>query len=202
VDLTSILIEDGYLKTKEIIEAFKIIKRKDFLPKNVKKLSEQNSALPIGYSQTISQPLTVAFMLELLSPQTGEKILDIGSGSGFTTAILSCIVGKKGKVIALEIIPELLKVGEENVSKYNFVKKGIASFILGDGKKGYKKEAPFDKILCSAEAEFVPDSLKEQLKTGGKIVIPVKSSIILLEKKRNGNFDKKEFYGFSFVPLV
>ncbi|MDI6891347.1 MAG: class I SAM-dependent methyltransferase, partial [Thermodesulfovibrionales bacterium] len=129
-----------------------------------------------------SQPLVVAFMLEQLEPKEGDKILDIGSGSGWTTALLAHIVSQKGnpkseirnpkqiqngKVIAMEVIPELKEFGEKNVAKYNFIKKGLVEFILADGSKGYKKEAPFDKILVSATAEkFFPD-WKEQLKIGG-----------------------------------
>lgn len=202
MDLTDFLIKKGYLKINNIIDAFKKIKRADFILDGIKNLSEENSALPIGYGQTISQPLTVAFMLELLSPKKGEKVLDVGFGSGWTTALLSHIVGDKGKVFAIEFIPELFEFGKKNVSKYNFNEKKIANFILGDGKDGYEKESPFDRILCSAEAKTVPISFKKQLKKGGRIVIPVKSSIFLLEKISENKFKEKEFYGFSFVPLV
>ncbi len=202
MDLIDILIKEKYLKTERIINAFRGINREDFLPEGMKNLSKENSALPIGFGQTISQPLTVAFMLELLSPKEGEKILDIGSGSGFSTALLSFIVKEKGRVFGMEIIPELLRFGEKNVSKYNFIKKGIAFFVLGDGKMGYEREAPFDKILCSASSKKVPSALKKQLKIGGKIVIPLKSSIFLFEKKTEKEFKETEFYGFSFVPLV
>ncbi len=111
------LIEEDWLESKSIIEAFKQVDRKDFLSKQKKNLAGLNRALPIGHDQTISQPLVVAFMLEKLNPQEGDKILDIGSGSGWTTALLSEIVGENGKVTALEIIPELKDFGKENVSK-------------------------------------------------------------------------------------
>jgi len=196
------LIKEGWLKTERIIEAFKKIKRVDFLPENLKNLAELNEALPIGFGQTISQPLVVAFMLELLQPEEGEKILDIGSGSGWTTALLAQIVGEKGKVIALEVIPQLVEFGKKNVSKYNFLEKGVVEFILGDGTKGYEKEAPFDKILVSAEAKKFYSSWQEQLKIGGRIVVPIKNSIWLFVKKSEKNFEKKEFPGFVFVPLI
>jgi len=196
------LIEGGWLKTSRIIEAFRKIKRIDFLPENLKDLAEANEALPIGYGQTISQPLVVAFMIELLSPEPGEKILDVGAGSGWTTALLAEIVGEKGKVIGLEIVPELVEFGKKNVSKYNFIKKGIVEFICADGSKGYKKEAPFDKILCSAEAKKVPQPWKDQLKVGGKIVTPIGSSIWLFEKREKNDFRSREFPGFVFVPLI
>lgn len=197
------LIQEGWLKTPEIIEAFFEIKRADFMPEDIKNLAELNEALPIGYGQTISQPLVVAFMIEQMQPQAGEKILDIGSGSGWTTALLAHIVGQKGKVIAMELVPELKEFGEKNVGKYNFIKKGIAEFFCVDGSKGYKKEAPFDKILASAAAQGeIPKTWKDQLKTGGRIVCPVMSSIWILIKKSESEFEEIEHPGFAFVPLV
>ncbi|XOB46293.1 MAG: protein-L-isoaspartate O-methyltransferase [Candidatus Nealsonbacteria bacterium] len=196
------LIKDGWLKTPGIIEAFKKIKRIDFMPEDVKDLAEINEALPIGYGQTISQPLVVAFMLEQLGPQKGDKILDIGSGSGWTTALLSHVVGNKGKVIAIEIVSELKEFGEKNVSKYNFVEKGIVEFICADGSKGYEKEAPFDRILASASAQKLPSAWKEQLKIGGRIVTPIGSSIWLYVKKTENDFEEIEYPGFAFVPLI
>jgi len=196
------LIKEGWLKTPEVISAFKKIKRVDFLPEDLKDLAELNEALPISFGQTISQPLVVAFMLELLEPKKGEKILDIGSGSGWTSALLGEIVGSNGKIIAIEIVPELVEFGKKNVGKYNFVEKGIVEFICADGSKGYEKEAPFDKILVSATAIRIPDSWKKQLKVGGRIVTPINSSIWLFIKKSETEFDQIEYPGFVFVPLI
>ncbi len=98
--------------------------------------------------------------------------MDVGSGSGWTTAILAEIVADKGKVFAIEIVPELKEFGEKNVAKYGFIEKGIVEFILGDGSEGYKKEAPYDRILVSATALNTPDNLKQQLKVGGILVLP------------------------------
>jgi len=211
------LIREGWLKTPRIIEAFQKIKRVDFLPPDIKNLAELNEALPIGLGQTISQPLVVAFMLEQLQPEPGDKILDVGSGSGWTSALLAhCVsIGElneklkikneklEGKIIAIETIPELKTFGENNVKKYSFIEKGIVEFICADGSKGYKEEAPFDKILCSAAVQKgIPKSWKEQLKIGGRIVTPVGSSIWLLVKKSESEFEQTEFPGFSFVPLI
>ena len=206
------LIQEGWLKTPRIIKAFREIKRVDFMftrrslgegGPDLEELAELNEALPIDHGQTISQPLVVAFMIEQLQPEAGQKILDIGSGSGWTSALLAEIVGPKGKVIAIEIVPELKEFGEKNVAKYNFIKKGTVKFICADGSKGYKKEAPFDKILASAALqEKVPQDWKEQLKVGGRIVTPIGSSIWLLEKKSEKEFEKTEFPGFAFVPLI
>jgi len=196
------LIQNGWLKTPRITEAFKKIKRIDFLPEDIKDLAELNEALPIGYGQTISQPLVVAFMIEQLEPKQGDKILDIGFGSGWTSALLAEIVGEKGKIIAIEIIPGLMEFGKQNVIKYNFIEKGIAEFICADGSKGYKKEAPFDKILVSAAAERCFPSWKEQLKIGGRIVTPIGSSIWIFIKKSETEFEEIEHPGFAFVPLI
>lgn len=197
------LIEEGWLLSPHIIKAFRKIKRVDFLPQDIKDLAELNQALPIGFGQTISQPLVVAFMLEKLDPREGDKILDIGSGSGWTTALLAEIVGKKGKVIGIELIPELMEFGKRNVSRYNFVEEGRVKFFCQDGSKGCEKEAPFDKILCSAAAQNkLPRAWKEQLKIGGRIVTPIHFSIWLFLKKSDKEFEEKEFPGFTFVPLI
>ena len=201
-NLIDYLIEEGYLNTKAIINAFKVVKRRDFVPEEIKDLAELDSPLSIGYGQTISQPLVVAFMLELLQPKPGEEILDIGSGSGWTSALMAQIVGERGKVIAIEIIPQLAKFGRKNISRYNFIKKGIVKIVCGDGSIGFAGEAPFDKILASASAKKLPSAWKQQLKVGGRIVASIKDSIWVFEKKPNGQFKEKEYPGFVFVPLV
>ncbi|GAI12573.1 unnamed protein product, partial [marine sediment metagenome] len=192
-----------WLKTPKIIGAFREIKRADFMPEDMRNLAELNEALPIGYGQTISQPLTVAFMLEQLQPESGDNILDIGSGSGWTTALLAQMVGPKGKITAIEIVPELKEFGEKNVAKYNFIEKGLVESICADGSKGYKKEAPFDKILASAAVQGkIPQAWKEQIKIGGRIVTPIGSSIWVLIKKSKKEFEEIEYPGFAFVPLI
>ncbi len=203
MSLIDSLVKEGWLKSERIIKAFRKIERKDFLPEDMHDLAELNEALPIGQGQTISQPLVVAFMIEGLEPQPGDKILDVGAGSGWTSALLGEIVGEKGKVVALEIIPELKEFGQKNVVKYNFIKKGIVQFVLADGSKGYLKEAPFDKILASAAVQKkIPQAWREQLKVGGIIVSPWGSSIWLLKKKSETEFEETEYPGFAFVPLV
>ena len=199
------LIQQGYLKTPRIIEAFKKIKREDFVPENLKDEADVNAPLPIGWGQTISQPLTVAFMLELLQPEPGDKILDIGAGSGWQTALLAYCVSyqdKLGKIFAIERIPELLEFGKNNVAKYNFTEKGIVNFVCGDGSRGLNIKAPFDKIIVAASAEKIPEAWKEQLEVRGRLVTSVQSSIWLLVKENEGKFNEQEFPGFAFVPLV
>lgn len=207
------LIETGYLKTPSIIEAFKKIDRADFVPENLKDEAYLNIPLPIGFGQTISQPLTVAFMFELLQPEKGNKILDIGFGSGWTSALLAEIVGEKGKIFAIERIPELCEFGKKNIAKYNFlaphrtcfgagIEKGRAEFICADGTKGWPDKAPFDKIIAAASARKIPQAWRDQLKTGGRLVTPVEGSIWLLIKKSKQEFEESEYPGFAFVPLI
>lgn len=219
--LVNKLVKKGYLRTKEIIDAFYEVKRIDFLPekadkKTLEEIAEIDEPLPIGFDQTISQPLVVAFMLELINPREGENILDVGAGSGWTSALLAYVVSagktsKKGKVVAVELIRELKEFGERNVAKYNFIKNGTVKFVCDEGSKGYEEESPFDKILCSAAIydesekkmiERIPREWKKQLKTKGRIVVPVDSSIWVFIKKTENEFESIEYPGFAFVPLI
>jgi len=186
------------LKTKEIEEAFKNIDRADFVKDDYRAEAYEDYPLPIGYGQTISQPSTVAFMLELLEPKVGDKILDLGSGSGWTTALLAQIVGEKGKVIGLERIPELVEYGQVNLAKYNFRQARIEK---ADTRLGVPKDAPFCKILVSASTEELPKGLIKQLKTGGVLVIPVGNSILRVDRTETGIL-QKSYEGFVFVPLI
>ncbi|MDO8240933.1 MAG: protein-L-isoaspartate O-methyltransferase [Candidatus Moranbacteria bacterium] len=201
--LVNDLMQNGYLKSDAIIEAFERVNRIEFVPEELELQANADVALPIGYGQTISQPLVVAFMLELLEPKKGQKIMDVGSGSGWTTALLSDIVKPDGKVIAVELVSELCEFGKNNVDKFGFVKQGIAQFHNVDGSQGFPEQAPYDRIMVSAAAmDEIPQALKDQLKIGGKMVIPVGSSIIYIEKEGEDKFFKEEFPGFTFVPLI
>lgn len=188
-----------YPKSQPIIEAFRCIDRANFVPDYLKDQAYIDAPLSIGYGQTISQPLTVAFMLELLQPKKGDKVLDIGSGSGWQTAMLCQLVGPGGFVYALERIPELKEFGQANVQKYNF--KNV-EFICGDGSKGLVAKAPFNKIIAAAAAEEMPQIWKDQLEIKGRLVAPIKNSIWLVVKKGKNKFEEKEYPGFVFVPLI
>lgn len=198
-DLISDLVKDGYLKTPAIIEAFQKIDRKDFVRKDFKERAYINEALPIGHGQTISQPLVVAFMLELLDLKPNEKVLEIGTGSGWKTGLMAEL---GAEVLSIERIPELKKIAELNLEPYGFLENKKARLFLGDGSKGCPDAAPFDKIIAAASAEVLPESWKEQLNIGGKIVAPVGQSIVVLEKIAKNKFNSKEYLGFSFVPLI
>ena len=188
--------QSNYIK-----RAWGAINRADFVPKGQRDQADLDQPLPIGLGQTISQPSVVAFMLELLNPQPGGRYLDIGSGSGWTTALLAHIAGKDGHVWAIEIIPELKEWGQNNVRHYGFEDQGIVEFIRADGSLGYAKEAPFDGILVSASADQYPIVLQDQLKIGGRLVIPVDNQIWQVTRKSEKDFQKEVFPDFVFVPL-
>lgn len=197
-ELILFLTRNKFLKTKNITQAFKKIDRKDFILKKYINEAYNDYPLSIGYSQTISQPSTVALMLELLKPKKGDRILDVGSGSGFTTALLGEIVQEKGKVYGVELIPELVLFSRDNLDKYNLENTKI---YQATKELGLKEKAPFDKILVSASAREIPKVLIDQLKVGGIMVIPVKNSLFKIVKKTKG-IQKQEISGFVFVPLV
>lgn len=201
-DLVNFLIKDGYLKSPLVIDAFKKIDRGNFVTQENKGMAYENTALPIGKKQTISQPLVVAFMLELLEPKAGERVLEIGSGSGWNTALIAELIGENGKIFSVERIEELHNFAKNNLGKYGFAEKGIIELILGDGSRGYEAGAPYDRIIAAASAEEIPQTWKDQLKIGGRIVAPVKSSILVMDKLTKDDFETKEYFGFSFVPLI
>lgn len=197
-ELIKYMEDTGVLLSARITRAFYAIDRADFVKSEYLGEAYGDYPLPIGYSQTISQPSTVAFMLELLQPEVGEKILDIGSGSGWTTAMLAQIVGSGGRVFGVEIIRELVDFGRENLAKYNFSHAKISE--ADSQSRGLPQEAPFDKILVSAAAEEIPKELIAQLKVEGRMVVPVNNSIYKIDKLE-GEVRSEEFRGFAFVSL-
>lgn len=182
-----------------IKQAFQAVKREDFLPDDVKQEAYVDAPLPIGYGQTNSQPWTVRKMLEWLDPQPGEHILDVGSGSGWTSALLASIVGSKGRVYAVEKIPQLVEFGRHNCAAYTNL-RNIAFFEAGSSI-GLPEKAPFDRILVSASAQKLPDDLITQLKPTGRMVIPVQSDILVITLG-SGVPQVTKHPGFMFVPLI
>ena len=136
--------------------------------------------------------------MEMLEPKKGDKILDIGSGSGWTTALLSFIAGDSGSVVGIERVEQLVEFGNSNLEKFKFKN---AKIIQAGDKLGIPNEI-FDRILVSAAAEIFPYELIKQLKINGKLVIPVKNSILEITKKEDGMVEEVEHYGFRFVPLI
>ncbi|MBN2721593.1 MAG: protein-L-isoaspartate O-methyltransferase [Campylobacterales bacterium] len=198
-DLVDYMVLRGVLHTSRIINAFWDIDRKYFVPEQFSEHIYIDAPLPIGKNQTISQPSTVAFMLEQLAPKEGENILDIGSGSGWTTSLLCHIVGEKGSVTGLERVDELVEQGKKNLAQFNF---GDHCSIQKAGAQLGIPGQKFDRILVSASAEEIPTALFDQLKIGGVLVVPVQNSIFRFEKISDDNIKRDEYKGFAFVPLI
>jgi len=185
---------------ERVVQALSEVKRVDFLPKESKIYADLDQPLHIGFNQTNSQPTTVITMLSLLDIRVGDSILDVGSGSGWTTALLAYLTGPKGRVVGVEKILQLVKFGKKNLSAYSF---SWAKILKSDeGVIGWPSEGPYDKILVSATSQSIPDDLINQLRCGGKMVLPIQNSVYLLDKKDSGDLKTTEFPGFAFVPLV
>lgn len=200
-ELVQYLVAHGVLKTPRLVGAFKAIDRAQFVPPGERGEAYGDYPLPIGYSQTISQPSTVALMLEWLQPQSGQNILEIGAGCGYVTALLAKVVGEKGHLVALEIIPELAAQARRNLAAYHFTNFEL---LEADGSRGYAPEVPYSGIIVSAAAVELPPGLKEQLTTGGRLVIPVgehPQAMAVIERTSKG-FRERSVPGFEFVPLV
>lgn len=175
------------------------MQRQNFVPEEQRVNANVNAPIPIGYGQTNSQPYTVEKMLRWLEPESGNKVLDVGSGSGWTTALLAYLVGRNGKVYAIEKIPELVDFGRDNCKRL-----GIQNVQFFEAVKEYglPNHAPYDRILVSASAAKIPQELLEQLNPGGKLVIPVKSDILEITKNTDSSLETKIHPGFIFVPLI
>lgn len=193
------LVREGRIKTKAIINAFFKIDRINFVSDEFKDEAYSDIPIPIFSGMTTSQPSTIAFMLEKLRPRKGDKVLEVGTGSGYLTALLAVLVGESGKVFSIEYFSELKKFAELNLRRYNF--KNV-TLLAGDGKNGIVGEAPFDKIVSSAETKEIPRAWEEQLKISGSILTPIDSKIVLAKKIAEDKFDAEFFSAFSFVPLL
>ncbi|MEM4271578.1 MAG: protein-L-isoaspartate O-methyltransferase [Candidatus Pacearchaeota archaeon] len=192
-ELLELLRKKGF--SEEIISAFAKVKREEFVPQNLVGYAYEDMALPVMDGSTLSQPSTAAFMLNLLEPKEGQKILEIGSGSGYVLSLLSEIVKESGKVYGVEIIKDLAIASKKRLES----KKNI-EIIIRSGFNGLPEFSPYDRILVSASAENVPYHLLSQLKENGILVSAVKNSIIRI-KKEQGKTYEEEFPGFAFVPL-
>ncbi|MDX2494684.1 MAG: methyltransferase domain-containing protein [Desulfuromusa sp.] len=190
--------ERGMLVTPRIIEAFLNVDRVNFMPEAMREETYGDYPLPIGKGQTISQPSTVAFMLELLKAQVGDEVLDIGAGSGWTIALLAYLVGKKSHVVGLERVDTLVEFANEHLKQI----KCNSAVVKKAGRQLGLPGRKFDAILVSASAQDFPNSLLKQLKSNGRLVIPVGNSIFRYTKLDDGRYRKEEYPGFSFVPLI
>jgi protein-L-isoaspartate(D-aspartate) O-methyltransferase len=197
--LTHLEVETGVLDNPLIKKAFENVDRQNFVDGDYKVEAYEDYALPLAHGQTISQPTTIAFMLELLDAEVGHTVLEVGTGSGFTSALLSDIVGEDGKVISTEIIPELKEKAIQNLKSQNI--HNVTIIATQQGTVGYSKGGKYDRILVHAGAEELPEQLVQQLKIGGVLVVPIKESVYKIVKKSESEFEEKEYPGFSFVPL-
>lgn len=187
--------------SKKVYEAIKKVPRHLFVPERYREEAYVDTPLPIGYGQTISAPHVVAIMCELLDLKEGDKVLEVGTGCGYHAAVVAEIVGKSGRVISIEYIPELAERAVTNLKALGY---NNVEVIVGDGSKGYEKEAPYDKIYVTAAAPDIPKPLVDQLKPGGRMVIPVGDSVqwlIIVEKDEDGNLKKKNWGSVRFVLL-
>ena len=196
--LVDTLISKG-IKNEAVLESIRTIPRHWFMDSSFLDHAYQDKAFPIAANQTISQPYTVAYQTELLEVEPNHKVLEIGTGSGYQTAVL-CLL--EAEVYSIERQLELFKKTSLFLPKIGHVAKRL---IFGDGYKGLKEEAPFDRILVTAGAPFVPKPLLAQLKVGGRLVIPVGEEdqvMTLYIRSGQKNFEKHEFGNFKFVPML
>jgi protein-L-isoaspartate(D-aspartate) O-methyltransferase len=187
------------IKDDNVLEAISNIPRHLFMDSGFIDFAYQDKPFPIAADQTISQPYTVAYQTELLDINPGDKVLEIGTGSGYQTAVL---IEMKSEVYSIERQKELYTKAKKFLPKMGYVPKKL---IFGDGYLGSPEFAPFDKILVTAGAPFVPKALLTQLKIGGKLVIPVGKGIQVMtvfERKGEKKFEKHEYGDFRFVPLL
>lgn len=211
------LKSQGVLHSPHVEAAFRVIDRKDFVPPEAVAEAYGNYPIFIGHGQTISQPYTVAFMLDLLDPKPGEHILDVGAGSGWQTALLAAIVNseqkaknkkRSGTVTAIERIPELCNLARKNIEKYHFIKQGIVELRCenvntSNVNTSIVNNTRFDAIIAAATSSgSIPQAWRDQVRVGGRIVAPVDGSIWRFTKKSDDTWNEEEFPGFAFVPLV
>lgn len=192
-------LKEKGITDKNVLDAIAKIPRHLFIDSSFENFAYQDKAFPIGSGQTISQPYTVSFQSELLKVKKDHKILEIGTGSGYQTAVL---VFMGAKVYTVERQNELFKKTSRLLPTLGFRPK---LFVFGDGYIGLEKEAPFDSIIVTAGAPSIPQALMSQLKIGGRLVIPVGENeqiMTLLVRKNETQFEKTEFGDFKFVPLL
>jgi len=203
------LKREGIIRSKKVEKAFLTVPRELFVPEHYREYAYMDSPLPIGYGQTISAPHMVALMTELLNLDEGMKVLEVGTGSGYQAAIIAEIVAPKdskepGRVITIERLPELAEFAKRNLDKAGYSDRIVV--IVGDGTLGYPPEAPYDRIIVTAGAPDIPKPLVEQLKPGGRMVIPVGDKymqyLYIVDKTPSGKLVISKDIPCLFVPLI
>ncbi|MFO7924269.1 MAG: protein-L-isoaspartate(D-aspartate) O-methyltransferase [Bacteroidales bacterium] len=184
---------------EKVLEAMSAVDRKIFVPDDIKDMAYDDTPLPIGKDQTISQPYIVAYMAQALDLEPDDKVLEVGSGCGYNAAVLSRLVSH---VYSIEIIEWLAELAKKNLAEADIPNVSVS---FGDGYQGWPDKSPFDKIMITAAAPVIPEPLKNQLTTGGKILAPVANTfqkLILLEKKEEGNYVEHDLIHVRFVPMT
>lgn len=204
-ELVQRLKKSGYIESPEILEAFRKVPREQFVPSKFRGEAYADRPLSIGEGQTISAPSMIAIMLEVLKAEKGQKILEIGTGSGYNAALLAEIVGSEGKIYSIERLEKIANSGRNNLEKTGY--EDIVQVIVSDGTLGYGKEAPYDRIIITACAPKVPDPLVDQLKIGGILSGPVGShyraqTLLEVEKMEGDETEINRHGSCAFVPLV
>jgi len=196
------LCGSGVLRTPAIIQAFIDIDRARFTPVEYRDHAYEDVTIPLGPGSTLSQPSVVAFMLELLQPRPNNSVLEVGSGSGYQTALLGKLVHPHGKVFAVEVQPNIAALTRSNLEPCKFPH---VSCIEGSGVHGIPEHAPFDRIVVGAAATKFPEDLRAQLGVGGRLVVPVggeTQDVVVMMRLSEQEYDEERYPGFSFVPLV
>ncbi len=195
------LVSRKYLNRKEVIDAMLKVPRHEFIPENLKEESYRDTPLSIGFGQTISAPHMVAIMTENLDVEDGQKILEVGAGSGYQAAVLAELV-HEGRIITVERIKELADFARENLEKLEY---GNVEVVHWEGTQGYLEGAPYDRIIVTAAAPKIPGALIEQLGENGLMLIPVGDRMmqdLVSVRKKDNRVVKKEVCGCVFVPLI
>jgi len=210
-ELVRNLMRNGLIETKEVASAMQSVDRGAYVPLNMRAYAYDDAPQPIGYGATISAPHMHAMCLELLREnlRPGSKALDIGSGSGYLSACMAAMVGPTGHVVGIEHMCELADWSVENIKKANPELEKYITILCADGRKGYPDMAPYDAIHVGAASPSVPETLLEQLKVGGRLVIPVgdeDQSLWVIQRVREGKdrdaFKWKQVCGVRYVPLT
>ncbi|GAB6148269.1 protein-L-isoaspartate(D-aspartate) O-methyltransferase [Stetteria hydrogenophila] len=201
----------GYIRSWKVERAMLKVPREEFVPEDLRLYAYEDRPLPIGYGQTISAPSIVAYMTELLDPDVGHKVLEVGTGSGYQAAVLAEIVAPEdapreewGHVWSIERIPELAEFARRNLERTGYADR--VTVVVGDGTLGLPEEAPFDRIIVTAAAPRIPEPLLDQLKPGGRLVAPVgdrwAQDLVLAVKNESGEVEEVRTIPVIFVPLV